>query len=199
MHRTLLVAIACVAACAPDIDPAETSGEPIEFAPAPPDIDPDAEPLVHAPWGAPDVSQPDAEVGQPVVEPGLWTMEVLGVQGQGCWEGIEPGATLDVEISVDGSTMRLLDTVTLRSEGASRAIGVGSAGGEIADGCRETDTLFATAAIHSPERFEASFEHARTYAGPTCRDLEGPPTGCTGGWVARFSWTDTLVGDTGGR
>jgi hypothetical protein len=198
MHRTLLVATACVTACAPALAPAETSGDPIEFAPATPDIDAGA-PLVHAPWGTPDVPRPDASVGQPVVEPGLWTMEVLSVRGQGCWDGIEVGATLDVEVSVDGSTMRLLDTVTLHSEGDGRAVGVGSAGGEIAEGCRETDSLFATAAVHGPERFEASFEHARTYAGETCRDLEAPPMNCTSGWVARFSWTDTLVGDTGGR
>ena len=201
MHRTLLVALACLAACAPAPDDAETSGQPLEFTPAPPDLsaeDGDS-PLVNAPWGTPDVPQPDAEVGQPAVAPGLWIMEVLGVQGQGCWEGVEPGAEIEVEVEVEGSAMRLLDTVTLRAQAGGRAVGVGSSGGEIADGCRETDILFATAAIHGPERFEATFEHARTYAGDTCRDLDSPPTGCSGGWVAQFSWVDAVEGDTGDR
>ena len=196
MRPIAFAALAALTACSTELGPPLGAGPAPAFAVDPPEVgDDDAE------WSAQPGPDPTAvtpaDVGQPLVDPGIWEMRVVETDGQPCWPGVRDGAIVDVAVESAASSLRLMDLVTLYGEGDARAAGIGMEGGEIAEGCRQTDVLLATATVHGPDRFEAWMEHSRTYTGDGCAALKDTPKGCSGAWMGRFEFAEPFVGDTG--
>ena len=196
MRPTLIVALAALAACDDAGAPPLASGPAPDFGVEPPTVEDETDAVVLWP-GQEDRSVEPPDVGQPLVDSGIWTMRVVDDSGAPCLPGVEPGALIDVTVEGAAHSVRLMDRVTLFSEGDGRASGIGMEGGDIAEDCRRSDVMLATAVIHGPERFEARIEFARSYSGDGCAALKDAPQGCSAEWMGRFEWAEPFEGDTG--